>query len=77
MANAVLICHHGREGSQMHSSNSEGRSVLLLLNGRIASRSLQIYRSSPSRWCNKIRLSSVHTIVSLSLNADEILDLST
>ena len=61
----------------MHSSISEGRLVLLLLNGRIASWSLRISRSSPSRWSKKIRLSSVHTTVSLSLNADEILDLST
>ena len=59
------------------ASRKDAQTVLLLLNGRMASSSLRISHSSPSRWSSKIRLSNEHTIVSLSLNADEMLVLST
>ena len=76
MANAVLICHHGRVFS--NAFQHLGRTLSVVVTKR-SHRFLKIAvsRSAPSRWSNKIRLSSVHTIVSLSLNADEILDLST
>ena len=60
----------------MHSSISEGRSVLLLVNGASL---LEAYGFLVLRLLAGLilRLSNEHTIVSLSLNADEILDLST